>query len=370
MPPYSPETIASWIPGARWANAELMGERLTQDVIHSMTDLSAASPTSVAAFFSSAYRRDLLSARPGMLITATPFIEAIRGENLPHWRETALLDCPDPYLGFALCSRAFARGQAWAHADPNPGAKASQIACTSIVDPGVVLGEGVQVRDHCVLEAGVKLGARSVLYPGVVLGEGVTVGEDCVLYPHVVLYPRVRLGNRVRIHAGCVLGGDGFGYAPVRFLPSRGETRRARVEAHQKIFHSGAVVVGDDVEIGALTTVDRGTLDDTVIGDSVKIDNHVIVGHNVHVGEGAILCGGVGLAGSARVGALAYLGGFAGVGNRVHVGERAQVGGMTLVSKDVPPGETVLGNPQRSKREHWRVQALLNRLLKKHSERS
>jgi UDP-3-O-[3-hydroxymyristoyl] glucosamine N-acyltransferase len=206
------------------------------------------------------------------------------------------------------------------------------------------------------VEADVRIGDGTVLYAGCYLGTGASVGKSCVFFPRVTLYEQTVVGDRARIHAGAVLGADGFGYAPM--LTASGEP-----SGHRKIFHLGRVVIGDDVEIGANTCIDRGTLGDTRIERLVKIDDLVMIGHNCWIEEGAILCGKAGLAGRARVGKYAVIGGAAGLSNDVYVGDRARVGGHCLVSKDVPSGTTVVGNPQREHKEHFRVQAMLNRML-------
>jgi UDP-3-O-[3-hydroxymyristoyl] glucosamine N-acyltransferase len=205
------------------------------------------------------------------------------------------------------------------------------------------------------------VGEGCVLYPGVYVGAGAVLGQRCVIFPNVTIYEAVRVGNDVRIHAGSVLGSDGFGYAPRTRLGADG---KPEVTGHQKIYHLGGVVIGDGVEIGALTCIDRGTIEDTVVEKSAKIDNQVHLGHNSRVGEGAVVCGATALAGNASIGAWAYVGGLVGITNHVHVGERAKVAALSLLSKDVPAGVTVSGNPQREHSEYLKVNAMLSRLLK------
>ena len=218
-----------------------------------------------------------------------------------------------------------------------------------------VLGAGVTLGAHCVVEDRAQIGAGSILYPSCYIGKGASLGKNCVLFPGVTLYEWTQLGDRVRIHAGTVLGADGFGYAPRK--------EGGRVQGHQKIYHLGRVVVGNDVEMGAQCAVDRGTLGETRIESHVKLDNFVHLGHNSRLDEGAIICGGTCLAGNSSVGKYAYVGGLVGVTNHVHIGDRANVCALTLVSKDVQAGEVVGGNPQRSHAEHFRAHALLNKLL-------
>jgi UDP-3-O-[3-hydroxymyristoyl] glucosamine N-acyltransferase len=177
----------------------------------------------------------------------------------------------------------------------------------------------------------------------------------------VTVYEWCELGNRVRVHAGSVIGADGFGYAPRR--------QGAQVVGHQKIYHLGKVVIGDDCEIGANSCVDRATFGETWLGREVKIDNQVQVGHNVRIDDGAVICGGTGLAGNSKIGKFALVLGNVGVANQVSVGDGARVAAHTCVSKDVAPGATVAGYPQRDFKEHFRIQALLNKLLEERKSR-
>jgi UDP-3-O-[3-hydroxymyristoyl] glucosamine N-acyltransferase len=171
----------------------------------------------------------------------------------------------------------------------------------------------------------------------------------------VTLYEWTRLGNRVRVHSGSVIGADGFGYAPRK--------EGGKVTGHHKIHHLGRVVIGDDVELGANVTIDRGTVGDTRIGSHVKIDNQVQIGHNCQVGEGSVLCGMSGMAGSSKVGKYVYIGGQSGLANQVTVGDGARVAATTGVYTDVAPGMLVMGHPMREQKAHFRVHALLDRML-------
>jgi UDP-3-O-[3-hydroxymyristoyl] glucosamine N-acyltransferase len=182
-----------------------------------------------------------------------------------------------------------------------------------------------------------------------VVGRGSSVGAGAVLHPHVVLYPGVELGERAVVHAGSVLGADGFGYATER-------------GAHLKIPQVGGVEIGADVEIGALSAVDRATLDATVIGAGTKIDNLVQVGHNVRVGRNSILCGQVGIAGSAELGDGVVLGGQAGVAGHLALGDGAQVASKSAVYEGVAAGEVVAGIPAVPIGRWRRRQALAARL--------
>jgi UDP-3-O-[3-hydroxymyristoyl] glucosamine N-acyltransferase len=227
---------------------------------------------------------------------------------------------------------------------PVPG-----IDATARIGAGAVLGDGVSIGPHVVIGARVRLGARCRLDAGVVLEDDVVLGDDCRLGAHVVCGRRARLGNRVSVKAGAVLGGTGFGF-------------HSSADGHQRIPHVGGLVIGDDVEIGSLTTVDCGSIDDTVVERGTKIDNLVHVGHNVRIGEHCILAGGVMVGGSARLGRFVIVGGSAGIGDHVVIGDGARNGAGTGVFREVPPGATMSGYVARNHRETLRMQAAQMRL--------
>ncbi len=220
---------------------------------------------------------------------------------------------------------------------------------TAVFGEGTRLGKGVSVGPYAVLGRdtriadGVRIGAHAVV------GDGCVVGPDSVLHPHVVLYPGTRLGARVILHAGVRLGVDGFGYVTLE-------------GAHRKIPQVGACVVEDDVEMGANTCVDRGSIGRTVIGRGTKIDNLVHLAHNVQVGEGVFMAAMVGIAGSTRVGDRAMFGGQSGMVGHIEIGEGARVGAQAGVIGDIPPGEIVSGYPARNNREFLRAMGMAFRL--------
>ncbi len=207
-----------------------------------------------------------------------------------------------------------------------------------------------EIKSQPALHPTAKIGKGSVVLPGAVVGPMVEIGEDCLIFPGVVLYPRTKIGNRVRLHANVVVGCDGFGYA-------------RSPQGAVKIWHLGGVVIGDDVEIGANTVIDRGTLKDTVIEKGAKLDNLIQIGHNGYIKSHAILCAQIGLAGNVTVGSGAILAGQVGVADKVEIGDGALVGGQSGVTKDIPAGSEVTSViPIRSRREWWRIQVLLDKL--------
>jgi UDP-3-O-[3-hydroxymyristoyl] glucosamine N-acyltransferase len=206
--------------------------------------------------------------------------------------------------------------------------RSAVVAADARVDPAASVGP------LCVVEAGAVIGAAVRLHALVHVGAGVEIGEGTIVYPHVSLRDGVRIGRRVIIHAGAVLGADGFGFA---FDGS----------AHRKIPQVGGVVIEDDVEIGANTTIDRATFGDTIVRRGTKIDNLVQVGHNVEVGEHSVLVAQVGIAGSSRLGRGVVLAGQVGVTDHVTIGDGAMATAQSGIAHDIEPGARLLGTPAR-----------------------
>ena len=350
------------VSGGRLANGDALGERQTKIRVTQIASLEQSGPGDCGFFFDRAFEKDLLSAKPGVLLTGEPFVKPLQDSGLPLWTNAAVIACADPYWSMAKLSQVFAKDRSTVvygtETDVTRNEEQSKIDTRAVIDATAKVGQGVRIMANVVVEKDCRIGNRVVLYPGVFVGPGVEIGDDTVVFPNVTLYEWTKIGSRTRIHAGAVIGADGFGYAPRR--------EGGLVVDHQKIYHLGRVVIGDDVEIGANACIDRGTFSDTRIGDKVKLDNLVQVGHNCQVSEGAVICGCAGLAGSAKVGRFAYIGGMAGIGNKVEVGDRGNVGACSLVPKDVVSGTAVIGNPARIYTEHFRLQAILNKILDEH----
>jgi UDP-3-O-[3-hydroxymyristoyl] glucosamine N-acyltransferase LpxD len=355
---FSVKQILDWT-GGRVVNAEEVGSRMDQIRVQRPASLGLAKSSDLAFFFSRIFEKELPTADPGILIIGEPFAGPLKQARLPFWTTSAVIACQDPYLAMAVLSEKFAAVLSTVSyvLDRTPTeTKKSQIHPTAIIAPTVRLGEGVQIGPYCVIEDQAQIGRNTVIYAGCYIGPQCEIGENCVLFPKVTLYEWTQIGDRTRIHAGCSLGADGFGYAPKR--------SGSQPVGHQKIYHIGRVIIESDVEIGANCTVDRGTFGDTRIGKNAKLDNLVHVGHNARIEEGAVICGGTCLAGNAVLGKYVYVGGLSGITNHVHVGDGAKVGAMSLITGDVPPEGTAVGNPQREYREHFRAHALLSKLLR------
>lgn len=220
---------------------------------------------------------------------------------------------------------------------------------TAIVHEEAVLGTGVAVGPYAVIGRGARIGDRARIGAHVVIGEDCEVGDDVVLHPHVTLYPGVRVGPRSILHSGVRVGVDGFGYV---FVDG----------AHRKVPQVGGCRIGADVEIGANTTIDRGSIGETEIGDGVKIDNLVHIGHNVRIGAHSIVVAQVGVAGSSTIGRGVTLAGQVGIPGHVTIGDGATIAAQAGVFGDVPAGAVYSGYPARPHKEALRAQAALFRL--------
>ncbi|MBT3360021.1 MAG: UDP-3-O-(3-hydroxymyristoyl)glucosamine N-acyltransferase [Rhodospirillales bacterium] len=253
----------------------------------------------------------------------------------------ALLLTKDPYRAYAKVAQAF-----------YPSDKIEEgVSPRALVDPTVELGEGCSVEAGAVIGADARIGLRCRIGANAVIGAGVDIGDDCVIGPCASL-THSRIGKRVVIHAGVRAGQDGFGFA----LGPQG---------HEKVPQLGRVIIGDDVEIGANTTIDRGAGPDTIIGAGTKIDNLVQIAHNVELGRGCIVVSQVGISGSTKVGDFAMMGGQVGLTGHLKIGTGAKIAAQSGVMRDVEPGATVAGSPAMPAREYWRQIATLAGLSKK-----
>jgi UDP-3-O-[3-hydroxymyristoyl] glucosamine N-acyltransferase len=234
--------------------------------------------------------------------------------------DRALIVTPDPYLYFARVAQLFS---------PPPAARAG-VHRLAAVDCSVPVS--VEVGPGACVEEGVELGEDVVIGPNCFVGRGTRIGRGTRLYANVTVYHDCVIGEGCLLHSGVVIGGDGFGFA------------REKSGAWVKIPQTGRVIIGNDVEIGANTTIDRGALDDTVIGDGVKLDNLIQIAHNVRIGDHTIMAGCAGVAGSAQIGARCMIGGQAGISGHLSIADDVVVSAWTLVAKSITKPGVYTGN--------------------------
>ncbi|MCU0785926.1 MAG: UDP-3-O-(3-hydroxymyristoyl)glucosamine N-acyltransferase [Verrucomicrobia bacterium] len=220
---------------------------------------------------------------------------------------------------------------------------------TAVIAPTAKVDPTAHVGPYCVVGERVRIGARAVLHGGNHVGADCRLGDDVMLFPNVTLYPRTELGQRVRVHAGTVIGADGFGY-----VPDQG--------THRKVPQIGNVIIGDDVEIGANVTIDRGALGPTVIGKGTKIDNLVQIAHNVEIGEHCLVVAQVGIAGSTKLGNYVVLAGQVGIAGHLKIGNQVTVAAQSGVMHNIPDGEKWFGYPAATNRDFKRQVVALRQL--------
>ena len=225
------------------------------------------------------------------------------------------------------------------------------VHATAVVDPTASIGNGARIGPFCLVGARSVIGDGAALMSRVTLGADVNIGPGSTLHPGVVVYDRCSIGAQTILHANVCIGADGFGYRPD---PSGAGLI--------KIPHIGTVKIGNGVEIGAGSCVDRGKFGATTVGDGTKIDNLVQVGHNVQIGRCVILCGMAGLAGSATVGDGAIIGGGVGIADNIRIGSKAQIGAMSAVMSDIPEGEVWTGTPAMPHKDFLRSRAAARKL--------
>lgn len=248
----------------------------------------------------------------------------------------------DPNLAFAKVVEVYG---------PQPRPIPVGVHSTAVIGEDVLIGEKVSIGPYAVIDDGVRIGDGSRILPHAYIGADVTIGADCIIYPHATVREGCILGNNVIIHSGVVIGSDGFGYASLAGV-------------HRKIPQVGIVKIGNDVEIGANTTIDRARFGTTVIGDGTKIDNLVQIAHNVQTGQHCIIVAQVGIAGSSTLGNYVTVAGQSGVGGHLHIGDQAIVAAQSGVSKNVPPKMVVQGSPAQELHLNQAKQVGLRRLPK------
>lgn len=286
---------------AKLLDAKLEGDG--QCKIHGLGTLANAGAGQLSFLSNPSYADQLSSCKASAII-----VEAAHADSC----NTNKLISSEPYLCFARATQLFDRAPL----------QPAGIHSSAVIAPSARLAPGVSVGANAVVEADAVIGENSWIGAGAVIGADCVVGANCKLHNSVTLYHGVTLGANCTIHSGAVIGADGFGFA-------------FDGEKSIKIHQLGGVVIGDDVDIGAGTTIDRGAIEDTVIGAGVKIDNQVQIGHNCRIGEHTIICGCAAIAGSVTIGKYCIMGGASGAVGHITIADKVQVSAMSLVSKSI-----------------------------------
>lgn len=318
--------------------AELCGATLEGDgalLVRGPASLEEAGPDQISFLNEARYVAKLNETRAGAVIVPADLQFERAG--------LTLLRSSRPNAAFSEVVLAFA-GE-WEGPAPPPG-----IHRLAVVDPTAEIGPDVSIGPFCVVGPQAEIGAGTILHERVSVQANCTVGSHSILHAGVVMRPNVHLGSRCVLHSGVVLGSDGFGYDP---LPPQG---------WQKVPQCGGVRIGDDVEIGANSCVDRGRFGDTRIDNGVKIDNQVQIGHNCVIGQHSLLCAQVGISGSTTLEPWVVAGGKVSFAGHIRIGQGAKLGGAAGAFHDLEGGQEYMGLPARPRGEYLRQVTLINRL--------
>ena len=320
---------------AEIGDCELLKQEDAGKTVDNVNSLREATQTDIGFLLSKKYIGDLEKTKAGACIVHPDF-----AASAPEG--TAVLLSQEPYRSYGLIATAFYPAERPEKTVVHPDAivaKSAKIGEGSRIDAGAVIGENVTLGKNCHIR------------PNAVIGDNVVMGDDCIVGENAsVLYTLA--GNKVYIYPGARIGQDGFGF----FMSPKG---------HTKIPQLGRVIIGNDVEIGANTCIDRGALDDTVIGDGTRMDNLIQFGHNVQTGKCCVIVSQVGVAGSTHLGDFVVLAGQAGVAGHLKIGSGAQIAAQSGIIRDVEPMEKLMGTPAIPLKDFMRQAATLKKLTKK-----
>jgi len=299
-------------------------------LISAVNTLAAAGPEDASFLANVKYKAELTSTKAGLLLLA-------EGVQAPSGKD--VIRIADPYLAFARLQRIF-----------HPEKKTSGLRhATAFVDPSAFVADDVDIDAHAVIQAGTSIAAGTSIGPGCVIAEGAQIGRNCRILARAVVCHDCILKDNVTLQPGAIIGSDGFGYA-------------WSGREHLKIPQVGRVILHDGVEVGANTCIDRGAIDDTVIGRGVKLDNLMQIGHNVQIGDFSIMAGLTAVAGSTTIGKGCQIGGHSAFAGHIHVGDGCCIAGKTGVISDLEAGGTYAGSPAMPHRLWFKVTAIMRRM--------
>ena len=325
---------------AALTGASLVDASRASQTIKGLASLDEAGPMHLTFFDNLKYAGQLASTKAGAILVSSRFETQVPAH-------VTVLRATHPFRDFVKVAREW-------HSDamrPQSWFGVEGIAPSAIIDPSAHLEDGVVVEPLAVIGANVEIGAGTIVGAGAVIGADVRIGRDCNVGPRCAIQCTL-IGNNVLIHPGCSIGQDGYGF--IFFGP----------DGHLKVPQTGRVVIQNNVEIGAGTTIDRGSLRDTVIGEGTKIDNQVQIGHNVTIGRHCLLAAQIGLAGSLTIGDNVALGAKVGINNHLHIGDGAQVTAMSAVKDDIPANGRWGGHFAKPTKQWFREILAVERLVR------
>ena len=322
-------------------------------VFRGLAPLEQAQADQISFLSNPLYRTQALDSAAGGLILSQSDYEFLNANSTSASSKRVYFVAKNPYATFARMAQYFAKASAREHM---PG-----IHANAVIDPSAVIPDSCHIGPFVQIGSGVHLGERVVILGNVSIANGVVIGGDTTIHPAVSIYAQTQIGERCIIHSGAVLGADGFGFAP-DFSASGGEW--------VKIPQTGRVVIGNDVEIGASTTIDRGAMTDTTIGSGTKIDNQVQIAHNVIIGNCCVIAGCAAISGSTKIGNFCIIGGAANFAGHLTIADRTTVSGNTSIIRSITePGQHFTGVYPSMLHAAWEKNAAILRGLDKIRQR-
>ena len=322
-------------------------------LLGSLAPLELAQSSQISFLSNPLYRQQASDSAAGGLIVSKADLDFLQANPGVHSSQRVYFVSKNPYASFARMAQHFAKITAPIYA---PGIHAS-----AVIDPSANIPASCHIGPFVQISSGVKLGERVTLLGNITIARNSNIASDTLIYPNVSIYSETRIGERCIIHSGAVIGADGFGFAP-DFSPTGGEW--------VKIPQTGAVVIGNDVEIGASTTIDRGAMSDTVIGSGTKIDNQVQIAHNVTIGNCCVIAGCAAISGSTKIGNFCMIGGASNFAGHLTIADRTTVSGNTSIIRSITePGQHYTGVYPSMLHSAWEKNAAILRGLDKIRQR-